>query len=280
MRKWILPIGACMLMGLVYASTAQGLTAARLFKFSRKWILPVIVFMLAVVFLARADDADAAKILKSSDMARGGGFPGIVWNVHLVSKSSNTEQTRDLTVKAANRDSLVEFSAPAKVKGQKMLTVGRNMWFVQPGLQKPVPISPRQRLMGEASNGDIAATDYAGDYTPALTGQEVVEGENCYILDLRANNKAATYDRIVYWISKSRLVGVKADFYTVSGKKMKTALLQYHNEIQYQGRNIAFISRMVILDALNPASVTTMDYNDIRVARIPAEEFNVNLLSN
>ncbi len=134
--------------------------------------------------------------------------------------------------------------------------------------------------MGEASNGDIAATDYAGDYTPASMGQEVVDGESCYVLDLHANNKAATYDRIVYWISKTRLVGVKADFYTVSGKKLKTALLEYHNELQYQGRKIPFISRMVILDALNPASVTTMNYNEIRVARIPAEEFNVNLLTN
>lgn len=280
MRKWILPISACMLMAVVYASRAHGLNAAGILKSKRKWILPVLAFMLAIVYLSRADDVDPAKILKSSDLARGGGFPGIVWNVHLVAKSSDSEQVRELTVKAANRDSLVEFSAPAKVKGQKMLTVGRNMWFVQPGLQKPVPISPRQRLMGEASNGDIAATDYAGDYTPALMGQEVVDGENCYVLDLHANNKSATYDRIVYWVSKARLVGVKADFYTVSGKKLKTALLEYHNEIQYQGRNIAFVSRMVILDALNPASVTTMNYNDIRVARIATEEFNVNLLTN
>jgi outer membrane lipoprotein-sorting protein len=241
----------------------------------------IIAFLLLIVVCGSgADDQNAAQILKSSDVARGGGFPGIIWSVHLVAKSTDSEQVRELTVKAANGDSLVEFSAPAKVKGQKMLTVGRNMWFLQPGLQKPVPISPRQRLMGEASNGDIAATDYAGDYTPALIGQEAVEGENCYVLDLRANSKAATYDRIVYWVSKARLVGVKAEFYTVSGKKLKTALLEYRNEIRYQGRNIAFVSRMVILDALNPASVTTMNYSDVQIARIRAEEFNINLLTN
>jgi hypothetical protein len=246
-----------------------------------KRIWPFIAFMLlAVIHGAAADDRTAAQILKSSDVARGGGFPGIIWNVHLVAKTTDSEQVRELTVRAANGDSLVEFSAPAKVKGQKLLTVGRNMWFLQPGLQKPVPISPRQRLMGEAANGDIAATDYAGDYTPALTGEEAVENEDCYVLDLHANNKAATYDRIVYWVSKKRLVGVKAEFYTVSGKKLKTALLEYRNEIRYQGRNVAFISRMVILDALNPASVTTMSYSDVRIARIRAEEFNINLLSN
>ena len=244
--------------------------------------IPFIIFfmLLTAIYGSSTDDRTAAQILKSSDLARGGGLPGIIWNVHLVAKSIDSEQVRELTVKAANGDSLVEFSAPAKVKGQKMLTVGRNMWFLQPGLQKPVPISPRQRLMGEASNGDIAATDYAGDYAPTQIGQEAVESEDCYVLDLRANNKAATYDRIVYWVSKARLVGVKAEFYTVSGKKLKTALLEYRNEIHYQGRSIAFISRMVILDALNPASVTTMTYGDVQIARIRAEEFNINLLTN
>lgn len=242
--------------------------------------LIIVSILLTVACRAGAEDRNAVQILKSSDVARGGGLPGIIWNVHLVARSTDSEQVRELTVKAAQGDSLVEFSAPAKVKGQKLLTVGRNMWFLQPGLQKPVPISPRQRLMGEAANGDIAATDYAGDYTPTLTGQEAVEGEDCYVLDLRANNKAATYDRIVYWVSKARLVGVKAEFYTVSGKKLKTALLEYRNEIHYQGRNVAFVSRMVILDALNPASVTTMNYSGVQIARIRAEEFNINLLTN
>jgi outer membrane lipoprotein-sorting protein len=246
----------------------------------KRLLLIVSFVLLAGLSGSAAADPPAGEILKSSDIARGGGLPGIIWNVHLVSKDSDVEQIRELIVKAANRDSLVEFLAPSKVKGQKMLTVGRNMWFVQPGLQKPVPISPRQRLTGQASNGDIAATDYSGDYTATLMEQETVAGENCYVLDLHANNKAATYDRIVYWVSKARFVGLKAEFYTVSGKKLKTATLEYHNRIEYQGRNVPFVSRMVILDALNPSNVTTMEYSNVRAARIPAAEFNINLLTN
>jgi hypothetical protein len=243
-------------------------------------LLIVSLILLSGFSGSAATDPPAAEILKSSDVARGGGLPGIVWNVHLVSKDSDAEQVRELIVKAANRDSLVEFLAPAKVKGQKMLTVGRNMWFVQPGLQKPVPISPRQRLTGQASNGDIAATDYSGDYSATLIDQETVAGEDCYVLDLHANNKSATYDHVVYWVSKTRFVGLKAEFYTVSGKKVKTATLEYRNRIEYQGRSVPFVSRMVILDALNPANVTTMDYSNVRAAQLPAAEFNINLLTN
>jgi hypothetical protein len=37
---------------------------------------------------------------------------------------------------------------------------------------------------------------------------------------------------------------------------------------------------MVILDGLNPANVTTMDYSNVRAAQVPAAEFNINLLTN
>ena len=103
----------------------------------------------------------------------------------------------------------------------------RNMWFAKPGLSKAVPISPRQKLLGGAANGDIASTNYAGDYKIVQTSEDTFNNEPCYLLDLSAVDKKATYDRIKYWISKERLVGVKAEFYTVSGKLFKTATFEY-----------------------------------------------------
>src|SRR5262245_1934440 len=110
----------------------------------------------------------ANEILKQADRARAGGLPGVIWKVHLVTTGDDGEQTRDMIIKAAADNSHVEFLAPLKVKGQRMLIIGRNMWFAQPGLQKPVPISPRLRLTGQAANGDIASTNYSRDYEPSL----------------------------------------------------------------------------------------------------------------
>src|ERR1700733_6784897 len=115
----------------------------------------VMIISAGLVFFelpGRAEDPAANDILKRTDLARGGGLPGIAWNAHVFTTDQGGEQTRDLTIKAADDNILVEFSAPLKVKGQKMLMVGRNMWFAQPGLQKPVPISPRLRLTGQAAN--------------------------------------------------------------------------------------------------------------------------------
>ena len=240
-----------------------------------------LAILAQAVFGGSAEEASfATDILKKTDIERGGGLPGIAWDIHALVKTRDSELVRDLSVKACKQDSLAEFTAPPSVKGQKLLLVGRNMWFVQPGLQKPVPISPRQRLTGLASNGDIAATDYAGDYISTLAKEDTIQGEQCYILDLHASNRSVAYDHIVYWVSKTRLVGIRADFYTLSGKQLKSASFEYHNRIDYQGHDWPFISRMTITDPLDPTNVTVMDYSHFRVARIPANDFNVNLLNN
>ena len=152
------------------------------------------------------------------------------------------------------------------------------MWFVKPGLRKPVPISPRQKLLGGASNGDIASTNYAGDYKITQASEDIAVGEPCHLFDLTATNKKATYDRIKYWISQKRLVGVKADFFTVSGKVFKSATFEYGNQIQVRGIPRPFVSRMVITHAVMKEDVTTMIYKEVKVRKIPDATFNLNLL--
>jgi hypothetical protein len=147
------------------------------------------------------------------------------------------------------------------------------MWMTRPGLSKPIPISPRQRMSGQASNGDIAATNYAGDYEAELAGTENIDGEECHVLNLTAKHKRATYDKIRYWVSVKRVVGIKAEFYSVSGKLLKTAHFEYGNTIEHEGKRIPFISRMTIRDALIDAE-TVMEFGTVKVKKIAASEFD------
>lgn len=218
---------------------------------------------------------DAHNILRDSDQARGGGLPGIVWEIKLVSRDGDrTDEMQRILVKAVNNSSVAETLEPLRFKGSKILQVERNMWLTRPGLSKPIPISPRQRMNGQASNGDIAATNYVGDYDALLNGTETLDSETCYVLDLSAKHKRATYDRIRYWVSVKRVVGVKAEFYSVSGKLLKTAHFNYDNSIVHEGKRIPFISRMTIRDALIDAE-TTMEFGTVRVKKIAASEFDL-----
>ncbi len=218
---------------------------------------------------------DAHTILKDSDQARGGGLPGIVWEIKLQSRDGErSDEQQRILVKAVDDSSVAETQEPVRFKGSKILQVDRNMWMMRPGLSKPIPISPRQRMSGQASNGDIAATNYAGDYDAQLGATENVDGEPCYVLNLTAKHKRATYDKIRYWVSVKRVVGVKAEFYSVSGKLLKTATFQYGNTIEHDGKRIPFISKMTIRDALVDAE-TVMEFGTVKVKKIAASEFDL-----
>ncbi len=163
-------------------------------------------------------------------MARGN-IEGVKWLVNIASIENNTDQERSLNVLARGYDFLGIMIEPPKVKNQKIMMVDHNMWYTKPGLKKPVPVSSRQKLIGGAAYGDIAATNYADDYAPTPLPDETINGELCYVFDLKAVSKKSTYDQIKYWISKDRMVGVKSEFYTVSGKLFKTAVFEYDNQM-------------------------------------------------
>jgi hypothetical protein len=248
------------------------------FKPFRTGLLGALILGLSVCLASAEPDLSPKEIVHKADQARGN-TQGVEWQIHIKSIERGREQQRTLRVRARRFDSLAEFLAPPNVKGQKILMLDRNMWFAKPGLSKPVPISPRQKLIGGASNGDIASTNYAEDYDIEKMTQEMVNGENCYCLELKASDNKATYDRIRYWVSETRLVGVRADFFTVSGKLFKSAEFEYNNRISIDGNPREFISRMVITSALIKNDVTTMDYGQVLIRAIPDSVFNLNLLT-
>ena len=190
---------------------------------NKRWIFMLItmLFLGAMGRQVAAQERTVREILQHADRARGN-LEGIVWDISITTNEDGTLETRGLNVKVKGDNTLARYTSPPAVNDRMVLMVDRNMWFIRSGLKKPVSISPRQKLMGDAANGDIASTNYAEDYSGVLSGDETIKGEACYVLDLKAAGKNVTYDRIRYWVSKERLVGVKADFYTISGKLFKT----------------------------------------------------------
>lgn len=227
---------------------------------------------------ARAEAPSTAEILAATDQVRGGGVPGVQWDLKIVTSDPDSDagsNERQLQVRAAGDNSVAETTYPPRAAGARLLQLGRNMWYGRSDLQKPVSISSRQKMMGPAANGDIASTNYSKDYNATLLREEEVDGEPAYVLDLVGKSKFCTYDRIVYWISKERLVPVKAEFYTVSGKVLKTAKFETDNAIVLDGRKQAFVSRMVIQDAINSDNVSVLEYSNIKVGAFARDVFSV-----
>jgi hypothetical protein len=241
-------------------------------------ILFFVLALLGAGFLcaSAAAASGAYDILRKADQSRGN-LEGITWKVILAHKDTRAE-TMTFDVKARGFDILAENVAPPRDRGNKVLMVNGVMWFHRPGLSKAVPISQRQRLIGNAAYGDIAATNYADDYEATALPDERVRGELCYLFDLRAKSNRAAYERIKYWISKERVVGVQAEYFTVSGKRFKSATMESANTIKIDGQVRPFISKITIYDELLSSNVTTLDLTKPTFRKLANYIFDVNLL--
>ena len=245
---------------------------------SKRTLIILAAVTLMLPYAAFGSDIDPARVLAETDRARGGGLPGIEWSLKLSSTEGEDQEVRGINVIAVDDSSLATTIYPPRMKRGKLLQVDHNMWYGRPDLRKPISISPRQRMSGPAVNGDIAATNYYGEYTPTLLREEKVGDEDTWVLDLVGKNKWVTYDRIVYWVSKKRLVAVKAEFYTVSGKLIKTAVFEHDNSIVYDNRKTPFVSKIQIHDAINTNNHSVLEYSDVKVRKLTAADFHISVL--
>jgi outer membrane lipoprotein-sorting protein len=161
-----------------------------------------------------------------------------------------------------------------------MLFNDQSLWFYRNGLRKPVTLSRRQRLTGQAANGDIAATDYAGNYTATVQGEEKVDGEDSYKMLLKSKNANNTYDQIRYWVSKSRKLALKAEFLTLQGEPFKRATFKYDNTVATATGTIPFVSEMRIEDGEFKNNYSVIRYKSPSEKSLGHSIFNVGNLTN
>jgi outer membrane lipoprotein-sorting protein len=168
-----------------------------------------------------------------------------------------------MRIKAKDRDRMrIEFEEPAREKGRIILRVKDKMWMFLPDLGKAMVISSRQAFMGSAaSNGDLLRTDLVSDYVPTLAAG--TDPGQPYRLELKARAPDVTYDRIVMWVAREGLRPLRAEYYTRSGKRLKT--LEYGDPAVLNG--IAVNRRMTIHSDLQRDQVTVLSIVSLAPAR-------------
>lgn len=170
--------------------------------------------------------------------------------------------------------SLVRFVEPARDTGKLMLKNGNDLWFYDPGTKASVRLSPQQRLLGQAANGDVVTVNLTKDYTATFAGEETIkDGERkqrrAYRLALAAASEEATYTAIELWVDADTSAPLKSLFYAGSGRLLKTA---YYRRFQPQlGADRP--TETVIIDGLNPQSVTLMRFSNFTARNIPTSWF-------
>lgn len=170
--------------------------------------------------------------------------------------------------------SLVRFAKPERDSGKLLLKTGHDLWFYDPATKSSVRISPQQRLLGQASNGDVVTVNFARDYQATILGEETVQdGERrqrrSHKLQLTATNPDATYPSIELWVDAENEWPLRARFYAESGRLLKTA---YYRRFQQQlGADRP--TETVIIDGLSPQSVTIVRFSEFAFKNLPTSWF-------
>jgi outer membrane lipoprotein-sorting protein len=236
-------------------------------------IFTLLVLVFGVMHAAAAPSAD--EILAASDAIRN---PGKSFSLTVtltefqagkqVDTSTLTSYSR--TQASGQYASLVRFVLPARDAGKLMLKNGNDMWFYDPTNKASVRLSPQQRLLGQASNGDVATVNLAKDYKPTLVGEEEVQdGERkkrkAHKLALTSVAPDATYASIEMWVDVENSRPIKARFFAESQRLLKTV---YYRKFQAQ-LGAERPTESVIIDGLDPQSVTIMRFSDYATRTIP-----------
>jgi outer membrane lipoprotein-sorting protein len=216
----------------------------------------LLILLLASALPLHAAANDAAAVLARADVFRNP-IDSFSVEVELTSYAadgrSDTSRFR-VYGKGADR-SIVEFTFPQTEKGKYLLMLRDAMWIYIPTASRPIRISPLQRLMGQASNGDVARTNFTVDYD----AKSVSEDGDAFVIDLVAKDPAVAYNRVRLWIDKQSYEPRRADFYVVSGKLIKRA--NYNKYGTMAGRRV--VTEVEIDDLLRPGNHTTMRYANL-----------------
>ena len=219
-------------------------------------------------------------LLDDAEIRRGVRFSsGMQWTVNAGSQSPKEDANATLIVRTQGGKAAAEVVEPSTSAGKKYLLTGGQMYFYRPGTKRAVLVPRRQQVAGDAAIGDIASISFLQEYSPESATKATLKGESCTQFELNARPGAtASYDKILLWVSNSDRVSRKAEFYTRTGKLIRTATFQHNASITIGGKEVPFLSKVEVVEMLGTPKTTVLSFRDYKTKNFPAETFEVDHL--
>ncbi len=225
----------------------------------------LLILLLAITATVQA--ADIQTILKQADNYR---LPQdtvqVETSVALYKKGKLDKERQYSVYIKPGRRSLVIFNSAVE-RGQKVLMLDDKFWMIMPKSRRPIRITPMQKLLGEASTGDIATMTWSEDYDGKISQKVVINQIPCLKLDLHSIRKGTTYARIDLYVAQDGFWPVAANLYVASGKLAKRA---YFSLGDVNGR----VNAMTLFDKIQRQRKTVIRYLSMTAREIPDKFYN------
>ncbi|MCK4639716.1 MAG: outer membrane lipoprotein-sorting protein [Candidatus Marinimicrobia bacterium] len=109
-----------------------------------------------------------------------------------------------------------------------------DQWIYLPALKKIKRISSDSKsdyFMGSDFTYDDLGDRHPSQDTHKLIGEEMINGENCYVVESIPKDEDYMYSKTVTWIIKDKWIGLKKDFYDEDEDLLKTLTVKKFEKI-------------------------------------------------
>lgn len=233
------------------------------------------IFLLAGVTTMAQGQADAKTIIDQVDYNMSSETK-ITKSQMIVYGRRNSRTLESISYTKGHEESYTEYLAPEREKGTKMLKLEDRLWIYTPSTDRTIQLSGhmlRQSVMGS----DLSYEDMMEDrkllemYDAKVIGEEEIDGQSSWILELNAIVDDATYVKRKIWVEKEQYVPLKEELFAKSGQLLKKTEMSdirpvdgrwYPFKINYKdmlkdGKGTDFVVLEVQIDAEIPAHILT-----------------------
>jgi hypothetical protein len=221
---------------------------------------------------ALAADPDAQEIITKVDSFRLPARPdaGVKLTLRTIDGVGANRIITHATVLSRGVDALVLLT-DGDQRGMKVLSTAQGFWIYAPNTRRAMRLTPLQMVRGQTNAGDIARLRFATDYEAAFAPEKsvLVDGQDCWVLTLKAKSGAATYASVILRASKKTGAPLDADLFVASGKKLKS--VQFGPVVALDGRPL--IAVMTYIDGTDPAKRTATELLSISGSNAPVGMF-------
>ena len=206
-------------------------------------VLAAVLALALPVAAAETPEEKGLRITLETD-AKSSGYKGSSGEMEMLLVNAFGDQvTRKMTFRGTETAhdgdrSLIEFRAPADVKGTRMLTWSHkkdqdDQWLYLPSFKRVKRISARSRT-GSFMGSEFAYEDLGSQevekYTYKWLEDAEVDGRKAWVIERKPVGKSG-YSRQVSWVDHEYAGPLKIDFYDRKGELLKTMTFSEYKQL-------------------------------------------------
>jgi len=224
----------------------------------------ILSFLLVIASSSYSQELSAKEIVqRANDKVNGNSSQGVM-KMTIV----RPDWSREVTMKTWSKGTeyyIIYITEPAKDKGQVFMKRQQDMWNWMPSINRMIKLPPSmmsQSWMGSDFTNDdlVRMNSIIDDFTHEIVGSAIIEGYECYIIELIPKPEAAVvWGKIRLWISKTTYYELKGEYFD---EDMILVNTMTSSNIKKMG-NRTLPSKMVMVPVDKPGNQTILETIDI-----------------